>query len=334
MTDTTTKTKPDLAAIYTPGQLGVINELRRLQDEAGLNDGKFATAHLTVSGTTWYRIKEGTYGADPALTLNKLELNLRQMRLQRAQAAKLTGGGVFIRIPSQQAVFDAVTACKLKPEDDCERMVTFLAETGGGKTRLARQLKVEHDGILVEASEPWRKSYFAALFDIGLAAGLTETELGNGEATAQRAVVRRLRANRRVLIIDEGEYFGPRTTNLLKLLLNQTPTVVVVMAIPALFARWQCAAWVESAQTTRRNESVIESSPVFPDDVAALAAGRVIFADTAKAACGLIAKNANEFGRFSFVERTLKELAPLPHATIEDVTKACLNVKALLRRKA
>jgi glycine/D-amino acid oxidase-like deaminating enzyme len=211
----------------------------------------------------------------------------------------------------------------------------FLAPHGSGKTRLARELKVMHDGILVEASEPWRGSYYAALCDIGAAAGLTEAELGKGVASAQRAVLRRLRANRRVLIIDEGEYFGPAATNLLKLILNQTPTVVVLLTLPILFERWEKTAWAEAPQLIRRCEAVVESQSITPDDVLKFAAGRVaVVGSSPKAAWATVAKAANEFARFSLVVRVVASLErDGGEATPDKIATALTQTMALLRRK-
>lgn len=330
MTATEATPARDLTDLYTPGQIDVITELSRIQAETGKNDGKFAADHLTVHGTTWMRIREGTYAAaDPSAALIKLETNLRNIRLERAKASKLTGGAAFVRIPWQEAVKNAVTLAKLKPTEDCERLVVGLGETGAGKTALGRQLKIEHDGVLVEASEPWRTSYFAALFDIGLELGISEADLGNSAATAQRAVLKKLKVNRRVLVIDEGEYFGPAVTNLVKLLLNKTATVIVILAIPALYTRWQKSAWVESAQTSRRSEAVVMADAVFPDDVIAVA--KTMKLDLDKAGAGQIAKAANEFGRLSLVKRVLKGLEG--ETDEETVIQSIRNAKALLRRE-
>jgi hypothetical protein len=327
--------KIDLATLYTPGQLDVLTQLREIQQTAGMSDAAFVQKHLTVSSTTWSRINSGTYSADAAAAFVKLENSLRQLRIERAHASKLTGGGAFHSVPWQQSVVVAITEAKLKPADDCERMVAVLAPHGSGKTRLARELKIMHDGILVEASEPWRGSYYAALCDIGVAAGLTEAELGKGVASAQRAVLRRLRANRRVLIIDEGEYFGPAATNLLKLILNQTPTVVVLLTLPILFERWEKTAWAEAPQLIRRCEAVVESQLITPDDVLKFAAGRVTVTGTSpKAAWAVVAKAANDFARFSLVVRVVASLErDGGEATAEKIATAVTQAKALLRRK-
>ena len=325
------KPAPDLSS-YTEGQLDVLRQLCALRDELGISDGEFVRKHLTLSSTTWSRINTGTYGADAASAFVKLELNLRQLRVERAQASRTTGGAAWYRIVPQQSVIDAVSQAKLKPASDPDRAVFFLAPTGGGKTATARQLKVMHDGILVEARESWRDSYYAALCDVGQAAGISEDELGTSKHSAEQAVLRKLRANRRVLIIDEGEYFGARTINLLKLLLNQTETVIVVMTIPVLFTRWQARSWEESKQLNRRAHAVIVAGPVLPDDVALFLKGSNLFASAA--VCGVIAKAANEFGSYDTVREIIDEFGDdTCEVTQARAEKAVSNFKRLRARE-
>lgn len=325
---------PDLTTLYTPGQLDVLRELGAIQEQLGLSDAQFVQRHLTVSASSWHRLKAGTYKADPASALLKLETNLRQLRIESAQRAKLTGNRPFYPLAQQQAVIDAVTTCKLKPADDPNRFIAYLAETGGGKTALARQLKIMHDGILVEGRESWRKSYYAALIDIASEAGVAQDDMGRGERGAENALLRRFRGNKRVLILDEGEYFGPRTINLVKLLLNQTPTVVVVMAIPSLFNKWQKAAWEEAKQINRRAEAMIDLGKITPDEVAIFVKARCKVAGNGQGIFGAIAKTANEFGGFDMVTRVVDELAKLEGEAVgvEETTHAIHCVKRLLNR--
>lgn len=307
MNTTASQKQPEVAEAYTPAQLDILNQLCALRDELGLSDGEFVRQHLTVSSTVWSRINSRSYQASAASAFVRLEANLRQIRVERAQATRTTGGAAWYRIVTQQSVIDAVSQAKLKPAGDPDRAVFYLARTGGGKTATARQLKVMHDGILVEARESWRDSYYAALCDVGIAAGLSESEIGSSKHSAEQALLRKLRANRRVLLIDEGEYFGARTINMLKLLLNQTETVVVIMTIPELFTRWQQRSWVESEQLNRRAHAVIVGGPVLPEDVALFATGAGL--DAGAGACSVIAKAANDFGLYDTVRELVTDLA-------------------------
>lgn len=328
---------PDLTALYTPGQCDVLAQLNALKTQLGLSDAEFVRRYITISSTVWSRVNSGTYPAGVASVFVKLEGNLRQLRIQLAKNAKLTGSVAFHVFTQQQAASDAVTTCKMKPVDDPNRFVAYLAPTGGGKTALARQLKVEHDGILVEGRESWRTSYNAALVTIGTAAGVPESELVKGVRFAETALLKRLNSNRRVLIIDEGEYFGPRTINLVKLILNQTPTVVIVLAIPELFDRWQKAAWEEARQINRRAEAIVELELVTPEEVATFLATRVTLASDAKQVAGVIAKAANEFGHYDLVTRVVQQLATDSEGervTLEDAQQAIRCVRRLLNRTA
>jgi len=304
-----TETKPDLATLYTPGQLDVLRDLQQIQAEAGLSDGKFAAQHLTISASTWSRIQGGVYAADAATAFTTLAGNLRVIRIERARGAKLTGGTAFHEIEPHKAVINAIVSARLKAATDPERLVVFLAPSGGGKTRLGREITVMFGGYYVEATESWRDSYFSALCAIGRSVGVNESELLAGRELAEQKVINRFKARRTVLVIDEGEYFGPRTMNLLKMLLNQTETVIVLLAIPALFERWQKKSWEESRQLNRRCEAIVEAGPVIPSDVAQFASKRLTISGPADKVWGVIAKAANEFGHYSMVRRVIEELA-------------------------
>ena len=317
---------------YTTGQRDVLKQLRELQTQLGLSDAAFVREHLTLSSTVWSRLNSGTYQADATSAFVRLDGNLRQLRMHLAKNAKLTGGAVFHELTPQKAVVDAITTAKLKPATDPDRLIVFLGETGSGKTALARELKVMHDGVLVEGRESWRDSYYAAVCDIAAAAGVSEGELDPGKHAAEAALLRRLRAHRRVLIIDEGEYFGPRTANLLKLLLNQTETVIVLMAIPVLFRRWQEKAWAESVQLSRRSHAVIDAQLVDPKDVLKFIGRRFVVEGDLNKFCAIVAKAANAFGRYDTVVRILDELAPEECVTPEDAEQAVRNMKRMLNR--
>lgn len=337
----------DLASKYTPGEIDVINQLREIQSGLALSDAAFGAKHLTVAATTWYRIKAGSYNADASAALLKLERDLRNYRIELAQASRLLGSKPYHRLTPQQSVFDAVTTCKLKPAEDPNRFVAYLAPTGGGKTTLGRNLKIQHNGILVEGRESWRRSYLAALCDIAKAAGVREVEslVVKGEHAVETEVLAKLTANRRVLIIDEGEYFGPRTINLVKLILNQTPTVVVVLAIPQLYDWWQRKAWEQAKQINRRAEAVIVSNEVLPEDVKTFLVGAKIVIEAGadqkpgvalNDACRLIAEAANQFGSYDTVDRVMQALENDYEgcATVTDVAAAINATKKLLNRRS
>jgi DNA transposition AAA+ family ATPase len=324
----TTIQKTDLATLYTPGQLDVLNQLNELKTKLGLSDGQFVQKHLTLSGTTWSRLNSGTYQADGTSAFIKLESNLRQLRVELSAVSKFKGNQKFHVFLKQRAAMAAITTCKLKPEHDANRFVAYLAPTGGGKTSLGRHVQAENDAIYIEAKESWRTKYLSAMIDISRAAGVNEADLTRGENVAETALIKRLRANRRVLIIDEGEYFGPKTINLIKLILNQTPTVVLLLSIPELFERWQKAAWEEARQINRRAEAIIRFEGVTIDEVQDMLPG----AD--KKAAAAIAAAANAFGAYDLVNRVVTDLAGETAINEAQAHHALRCVKALFTGKS
>lgn len=326
--------KADLSS-YTPGQIDLLASLEAERDRLGLSDSEFCREHLTIAGSSWTRLRSEKYGAGVDKICARLAGNLRNLRIKRASAGQLGGDIVWHPLPPQRLVVDAVSLAQLKPLNDPERLVVFLADTGGGKTALARHLRIAFDGILVDARESWRTSYYAALRDIGTAAGAVSKKLDMGAYSAERALVDRLTTNRRLLIIDEGEAFGPRTINLIKLILNQTPTVVVILAIPELYHRWSQAAWIESQQLIRRCEAIVEAGPVLAEDVAEFLAGDGFqFSGPPELHHAEIAAAANRFGRYSMVRRVRAELCLLVAETIKpaDTKRAIAIAEAALRR--
>ena len=324
---------------YTPGQQDVLAQLSAIQEKLKLADVPFAAKHLTISSTVWFRIKSGTYNADPALAFVKLERNLRNYRIEQAQASRLISDRPFHFFAPQQEVVDAVTLCKMKPADDANRLVVYLAPTGGGKTALARNLKIQHDGLLVEGRESWRRSYMAALCDIAAVAGVRELEtlMTRGEHAIETALLERLNKQRQVLLIDEGEYFGPRTINLCKFMLNQTPTVVVIFAIPQLYDWWQRTAWEQAAQLNRRAEAIVHAGPVTADDVRVFLLGeKITLGSDSRAAAAELATAANSFGHYDTLLRVLAILRDEHESspTLDGVRQAVATVKKLLNRRS
>lgn len=280
-----------------------IQTLQEIQTAEGLSDQDFARRYLSVSATTWYRIKNGTYAANAEHANAKLANNLRNLQVELARRKKQLAGRTFIRLPHLLPVFDAVQVARMCKDE--HRLVIFKAPTGGGKTMLLKQIRIDYDGVLVEAKESWRNQYLAAIRDIAKAADINlgnQTSKWSAETSLLAGMQQR---GRRVLCIDEGEYFGPNSINLIKLILNQTEWVVVLAAIPVMFDRWNRKSWEESVQLRRRTVLSHTSEIVTPTDVAEFAKDQVKLSKQSQA---IIAKAANEFGLLDTIRRILDEL--------------------------
>jgi len=296
--------KAKFEAALTPEHREIIDSLRDYQIQLKLSDNEFAKKHLSISYSGWSRIYNLLYTAKPDSALAKLGRDLRNLRSELSRRNKQMAGRPYIKLPDHELIFDALEVAKLR--EDEHRLVIYRAKSGGGKTTLLKQVQIELNGYLVEAKESWRKSYLAATSDIASAVGIKIDGDLKSEHKFETALIDGMnKKGRGVLLIDEGEYFGPRTINLIKLILNQTKWTIFLGAIPELFDRWSKKAWAEAVQLRRRTVINLTASAVTADDVKRFAA----YMQLPKNAAAWIARSANEFGLYDTVARVIEQLA-------------------------
>jgi hypothetical protein len=105
---------------------------------------------------------------------------------------------------------------------------------------------------------------------------------------------------------------GPRCINLIKTIINRTPTVVVFLCIPSLLNRLIKSSYEECIQLfgNRLCERVRLKNPPNSEILTLLEKRGVRFSDpdTANRAVRAIADDAPKFGNWSFVIRVCREL--------------------------
>lgn len=242
-----------------------------------------------VSASTWSRLKRGVYAAkDQSAVVAKLEAGLRGIE-EAASARRANRSGRVLPLSTVKRVAEAV---RLAEHEDRDRFVVFLADTGGGKSKMAAWLSEMYHGraTLVEATETWRDSYLTACL------GIAEAVVGSGHGRAdkeatnltaiigdspnrrkvEKALIAELRGSGRILIIDEAHYFGATTINLVKALLNHCPNLIVVgLAIPALWERMSRSAWAEADQLRNRAKVIIRCQALPAEDIRVFLADRL-----------------------------------------------------------
>jgi hypothetical protein len=242
-------------------------------------------------------------------------------------APDLLGIDHIHRLTPLRAVLVAIKECKTKRGP--ERLIKYLAPTGGGKSVLAHHLQREHNARVVEAREAWRTSYATFLLDIARALRLP---LGGEHrpAALELKIRETLRPQPVILVIDEGEYFGARALNGLKWLLNQTRIIPVLCAIPAAHDKWDRWHALEAAQLRRRTNALIELAAIKREDAAHFfPAGQ--FADPENA-LKYIVETASTFGHYSHLQRLADHLRGETSATADTVKKACAAIHRQMHR--
>jgi len=313
--------------ILTAEQQEVVDHLKALQEKKGKSDGAFARDHLTYSASAWNRIKSGDYFTkvkDPEAVIISLSKSLRLMRMEEERLEKFAAQQ-FIKLPDFKAVLKAIAECRQKPLSNPDRIVVYLAPTGGGKSALAHHVVSQYGASLTEARESWKKSYFMPLKDIGTGVGLDMTEIYNPTA-AEDLLLPALRKRRHILVIDEGEYFGLEALNLLKFIMNTTPTVILINVIGRAYKKWNQFYPHEASQILRRTHAVIEFSGIRPEDALLFLRCKVTEPDQ----CGkLLAAAANTFGAYDFLVRCATELGE-EEASLNEVQAAIRRVEGFM----
>jgi hypothetical protein len=275
-----------------------------------------------VSAETWRAEMERIAGI--------LEDLPRQRELQERLNSQ-----VIIELSQFRAVRVAVEECRAK--ESPERLVKYLAPTGGGKTMLCNYLAKTCGAKPVEARESWRaacaterrRSYSTALRDIASALSFRT----NGETSPillENLLIKGLSKQKTILAIDEAEFFGLQALNGLKLLLNRTGLVLVLCAIRAAHDRWNYWYPVEAEQLDRRTHAVIQLTTIAPADAAKFFPANQ-FAET-EPAVRAISEAASHFGHYSLIRRVAAKLGRHERADVKEVKEAIRSALAQMNR--
>ena len=239
----------------------IVADLERHQRELGLSNGDFCKRYLSYSPTVWSRCITGEYFQivkEPEKVLRTLAADLRALEETRLQEARYSTAG-FIKHPDAELVIRAIKECRGKPISNPDRVIVYVAPTGGGKSALCGHLR--SDGArLVEARESWLRSYFACVRDISKACGVNPDSFYSPD-TLEEELLRVLNSRRTTLVIDEGEFLSARTLNLVKLVVNKSAAVVVICCMPEAYDRWATRNWHEASQVKRRTHAMIRCAP-------------------------------------------------------------------------
>lgn len=309
-----------------------VKALAAHQARLGISGKHFARKYLRCSDATWSQLKSGKYPADPTEWLEKSEAALR---LLEDEAADAPSGIGLIELAAQRRALKLVRACYTEERN---RLVGYLADTGGGKTRLADLLEdVLGDTVVtVEATETWRDNYLSAL--TAIAAALHLGDDFKSKRAAEAAILGHLKKSPRILVIDEAHSCGTGALNLLKHILN-IPDVanrVVMLSMPQLWVRMAKRNPEDWRQLSNRIFGLIKVEEITAEDCRAYLAAKVpAFADLEKTAASAVVAEvrtaANRFGLFNKLQAICDELQKEPGAILDDAAArlAISRVEAL-----
>ncbi len=339
-TNDSTSTTPSKSKKLSPDGRGYIKRLVELRellnasdpDGREMTDAQFASKYLPYHDSTWGRLRADEYDGDTR------EMERRSLAAiikieQELDARGVSHNAPLFKTDLVKSVLEHVANARNTGAGCPNRLIVYLAETGGGKTALCRHIAGSWKGHIVEGRESWRASYTSGCRDVAVAAGATKDDKMRNAREAEEVMLRYLRARRLVLCIDEANSFGPHTCNMVKLILNQTPTVIFLGSIPGLWKKMNQANWFEASQLQRRAVAVVHMEKLTASEarlfLQPLIADKAVLTD----ACRRVADSASEFGLFDRVERIARYLADeyTGHGqpvTLEAVAKAISVTRA------
>jgi hypothetical protein len=311
----------------SPSDRAVIEALI-LEEKKSASAAEFSRDFLPFGDAKWSKIKNAidpeakdsyfdkVSSAMQEELLGELRSLTDSIPLERARAERMNDQEI-IPLSQFRAVAVAVSECRNKKTP--ERLVKYLAPTGGGKSMLCNYLVKKEKAQVVEARDVWKRSYFTVLKDLCKALRISVTT-DNSPSMLEDALIKELSSKRYLLVIDEAEFFGASAINGLKLLLNNTRLVLVTCSIPEAHDKWNRYFPMEAGQLSRRTHAIVELSVINPKD-AALFFPDDQFKDP-ETALKFIAEEASRFGHFSLLKRVARRLEGDSRANADAVKKA------------
>jgi type II secretory pathway predicted ATPase ExeA len=211
------------------------------------------------------------------------------------------------------------------------RLVLVQGPSGSGKTTAAQLLRGRYGSrvVLCEATEIWKENMNAMLSAI-----LSEFGVKNPKPSAAgkfETLIEKLGATRVCLVIDEAHHLGPKTLNLVKSLINQTPGEIVLLAMGTLWNRLETQAYAEARQLTHNRLSErIRFDGVEQVDVEKILERRLgLQGGDAKAAAQALRPLAANNGYLKFIRhvcRKAMKISGKSAVTLEMVQRAAAQV--------
>jgi len=240
-----------------------------------------------------------------------------------------------------RAVYVAVK--EARQEVTPERIIKYIAPTGGGKTwlRMYLQAKAKNDWHFnfVESRSTWRptsrdnreRAKRVLLTDL---CDAMQLRLGDERSSGcadqlENAILKHCLAAQRILFVDEAEFFSAYALNFFKYLLNRSRLVLVIACTPRAHGKWNQYYPDEADQIARRTRAVVQVSKISTGDVELMFpenqfADGNIMGDSKfpKSATEYLAEEASLFGHFSFLNRVGKILENCPGAGRKEIENA------------
>jgi type II secretory pathway predicted ATPase ExeA len=296
----------------------IAQQIHDWQQREGLSDNELLKqCGLLGSTKTYRRILNPTDDLSVGIDIER-QLHAYQQQLLVIETRAAAGAGAEDDYDDLDHVVRArLAVTEAMGEKGNNRLVIIEGPSGAGKSTIRRCLiqRWPNIAVPVDADETWRESLTAMLSTLLIEVGpidrngstrnRDEVLIPPSAIDQKRKLFAALSAKRRILLIDEAHHMGVRTLNMVKSILNETPTIVVFLAIGTLLKRLEQNAYEEARQLTRNRlcERVTLSAPDAKETLSFLQRRGVKFADAgeAKNCAAKLAEESRTRGNWNFV---------------------------------
>lgn len=294
--------------------------------------GAFARRYLPWTETVWSKMKLAldperagpSYFEQVALkkraelvkVLGELPTEIALKRQQRAALPQFRRHELSHVKAAIQAIREA------KEVKGPERVVIFVAPTGGGKTEVKNAvLTTFPEACSLEATRSWREPhcYTSVLRDVAGAVDLRGLRASTS-LTIEQTFQRQRSGHPWPVLIDEAEFMGNDALFAVRFLCNKTALVPVLLTTPEGHEDWNDHFSAAYNHVARRCHARVEVSVIKADDVEMFFPEGTF--DQPQGPLEAIAAAASSFGHFSLVNRVATRLHGQRRVPKSEVDKA------------
>jgi hypothetical protein len=321
-------------------------EVRTYQLERGWSDARLCKEIASVGSSKTYK-----RALDPADDLEDLSLDNQVRNFQSAvetiQAKRKTDRSPEPEYPNFTNCTTAEIAVRrasLEDEECVARLVIIDGQTGTGKDAVRRHLvrRFPNNTVALEANDLWKSSPTTGHLAVYQALKIVKQQDQKTPRTPRdllAEIIAVLRERKLILIINEAHHMALPGLNMVKTIINATPTVVILEWIPVGGTRLLGSNYEEAIQLTgnRLCERVMLPTPPSDEILFMFDDQGVKFenVEVRNSAAKLLEADAPAYGNWRFViqvKRKLQELAKRGPVTQAAVGKAIAEVKSMRTR--
>jgi hypothetical protein len=327
-------------------------QVRAYQSERGWSDSKLCKEIASVgSSKTYKRILDDKDELDELNVENQLRNYQSAAEIIAALRKKDRPAEIeyddFTNIESSEA---AVRRAIQEDEECVARLVIISGPTATGKDAVKRHLlnKFPNNTLAVEATDLWKSSPTTSHLALYKACGCgresaAETQTPRMISELLAAIVDRLKSRKLILLINEGHHLGLPGLNMVKTIINLTPTVVVLICIPALLTRLLGNNYEEAIQLTGNRLAERVTLPTPPSEEILLMMERrgVKFdaVETKNSAAKVLEDESPMYGNWRMVSQVTRKLflatkhAPVTPAVLSRAIAEVKNMRTQILRQ-